>query len=102
MATKGKKSNIDVESLVEKVAKAVAREVAQEFLDKLGPLGYVGRGGKPQGGPEVEIDESIIPIKVQVDIDEANLEGMLSEEEQQDKGLTESKSKLAKLLKKEK
>jgi len=98
-------TNTDVEALAVKIAEAVAvkvaEKVAQEFIDKLGSVGYTGSQQSPNT-PEgqIQIDESIIPIDVVVDVEEMNLEEMAREEVQKDEGLGASRSKLAEVLKK--
>ena len=96
-------TNTDVEALAVKIAEAVAvkvaEKVAQEFIDKLGTVGYTGSKQSPSMDG-IEIDESIIPMKVEVEFGGANLDGMAEEREEEDGGLEESKSKLASILKK--
>jgi hypothetical protein len=90
----------NIEKLAVSIAEAVAKKVAQEFIDKLGSVGYHGSKQSPDT-PEgqIQIDESIIPIDVVVDVEDMNLEEMAKEEVRKDKGLGASRSKLAKVLK---
>lgn len=106
---------IDIEDLVLRVAKAVAQEVGKEVREALrenpvmvapvpGTLHYPN--GVPPGGVVdaagnvIQMDESVIPVNLSVNAQEANLEGMAKEEVAVDKDLSKSKSKLASILKK--
>ena len=108
MVTKTKKQEIivrqpDFESLIVRVAEVVATKIAEEFIAKLGQVGYYGSRQSPDTAElagQISIDESVIPTRVDLDISETNLEGMLVEETTEDEGLTESKSKLSQILKK--
>ena len=107
MVTRTKKSEVtivtdpNIEKLAISIAEAVAKKVAQEFIDKLGTVGYTGSRQSPDV-PEgqIQIDESIIPIDVIVDVESMNLEEMAKEEIKKDEGLGASRSKLAETLRK--
>ena len=89
----------DVEELAVRIAKAVATEVAKEFIEKLGTVGYHGSKQSPDIS-DIQMDESIIPVNVTIDVGDINLDKMAKEKIQKDKGLEASKSKLASILKK--
>ena len=94
MAYKGtRKSNVAID--LEELATKVARAVAQELLQNL-PADVLAR--RKQDLDLVEIDESIIPIAVDITTQETNLADKMEEEKVEDVSLGEKKSKLAKLL----
>lgn len=93
----------EMEALAIKIGEAVAIKVSEEFIDKLGSVGYHRSADSPsidnlEG--QVLINESIIPVSVQIDVTEANVDNMAQEETKEDKGLATSKSKLAAIRKK--
>ncbi len=88
-------SNIDLEELATKVARAVAKEVAKEVVKNL-PKGITS--GKTAEELRIQMDESLIPLAIETAVTEANLEGMAKEEKVDDKDLEKSKSRLAKAL----
>lgn len=91
---------IDIEDLITRVAKAVAKELASEFSKRPVNLGeYPTHTQIPQ---TIDIDESIIPAKLDIEIANTNIQSKVSKEKTIDKNLTESKNKLASILKKNK
>lgn len=95
-----KNNEIDVEDLITKVAKAVAKEVAIEFSNRPSPSFTQKSSTFNDSETSVEIDDSIIPMKVDVELIEANIQSKVSVEETVDIDLQKSKSKLASILKK--
>ena len=93
---------IDVTEVATAVAKAVAETMSKELLSKLDNLQIQAVANKViqyDKDGAIEIDESIIPVAIQTAIEHMNVEGMVKEQEIEDKGLASSKSKLASLLK---
>ena len=105
----GNPTKIDSDELAQKIAKAAGAEmrlVLKEFLDELKkiPLAAGSREGRVRLNADetwgsVDMDESIIPIDIEVDVKATNLEGATAEEKVVDKDLRKSKSRLAGLLK---
>jgi hypothetical protein len=101
-------TNIDSDELAQKIAKATGAElrlVLREFLNELKktkvfvPQGVAYEG---QERSDISIDESIIPIDVQIDVESTNLESAATEEKVVDTDLEKSKSRLAGILNKNK
>jgi phage terminase large subunit-like protein len=93
-------SQVDPSEIAKAVAKAMTEEL-REVLKEQGPIGLARRVAK-EGDDVIEIDESIIPMEEKIDVKEANLDNLGTEEAVEDKGLGASKSKLASILKKRK
>jgi hypothetical protein len=92
---------IDIQALAEAVAKAVGKEIAKELKEALGSLRFAnGTSSYQQSDSGIQMDDRIIPMKVDVSGTEANLQNMAKEEVKVDKDLDKNKSKLANLFKK--
>jgi hypothetical protein len=97
---------VDVQALAQAIAKAVGvelREILKELPPATLPRGQRYPAGYIPGGitelDNIEMDESIIPMKIETKVQATNLDKLGKEEKKVDKGLDESKSKLAGLLK---
>jgi hypothetical protein len=100
---KSNRSDIDIEILAMKIAEAVATRVAQEFIDKLGTVGYIGSRQSPKDiEGAVCMDESIIPININITGIDTDIDMGVVEETKIDSSLSTSKSKLTELLKRKK
>jgi hypothetical protein len=112
MASKKKQDKItvhntfDSEKLAQDIATAVGREVAEQMkavLDSLPAGDYRSTTkNRSQESFEIEMDESIIPVNLDMKEIESNLTGMTKKEVKVDKDLNKSKSKLKALLGKKK
>lgn len=91
---------LDTSNLAEQIAKAVAKEVREALRDL--PRGGIIRARDLPTEGQIEMDESIVPMRVEAVATETNLQNMAKEEVKVDKDLADSKSKLANLLKKKK
>lgn len=100
-----KDSDINLEEFATKIAKAVAKEVAQEMLKSL-PVMKKSRARNSDVEPidlKVELDESVIPISIDINnVEETNIKEKFKQEESIDKGLQTSKDRLASIFKKRK
>jgi len=103
----GDRSSVNTDELARKIAKEMGKEfrtVMQEFRDDLRTItiGRVGRNTSIGGAgmAPVEIDESVIPTNLKMNVEATNLDGATKEQKVVDKGLGKSKSKLAALRKK--
>lgn len=105
MARKRKSADVDLQAFAMQIAKAVAKEVAEEVVRQL-PAGQVysreeaRRKLEPYFDEVISIDDSIIPMDVDVDIAESNVAEKFQEEKTVDSGLEKSKNKLASILRK--
>jgi len=96
---------VNTDELANKIAKAIGVEL-REILKEMpqSTVRYSNKGGRYNLGmadsEAIEMDESIIPTKMNIDVEATNLEGAAKEEKVIDKDLGKSKSKLAGLLKK--
>lgn len=100
-------AEVDVEDLTTKVAEKVGKVIAQEIVEALKAMSLTGpRRGQASAYDEAyngpQMDESVIPLNVQTQAQDVNLEGMVSEHAEVDKELQGSKSKLKGILKKRK
>lgn len=111
MASKTKSNQtgkVDIELLAKRVAEEVGEKVAIKFANELRDVLYSipsqgrkhgTRASKSSQSEEViEMDESVMPVKLDTSNIESNLEGMAKEEQEVDKELDKSKSKLRALL----
>lgn len=108
MARKRKgSSDVDLQVFALQIAKAVAKEVAEEVVRKL-PAGQVySREAarhrlEPYLDEVIDIDDSIIPMDIDMDVAESNVAEKFNEEKIVDSGLEKSKNKLASILRKKK
>lgn len=98
------RNDSDLDELVEKVAE----RVAEKFAVKLAEVLSTGQTNSYKSeivlakdtDSVVELDERIIPAHIELDDVETSLEGIAKEEVDNDTGLAESKSRLARLFKK--
>ena len=90
---------LDIQALATAIAQAMGTEL-REILKEI-PAGAILRHKQVGAISEtiIQIDDSIIPMKVESNIQEVNLENLGKKEKKVDKGLDKSKSKLAGLLK---
>ena len=102
-------TNVDTTALAKKIAKANAaemRKIMQEFLEELKKVQIVTTGSTKKQSLvddfEITMDESVIPIDMNVEVQATNLENATTEKKVVDKDLSKSKSKLAGLFKKKK
>jgi len=103
MAIKSKSAgtiNVDSTALAEAIAKAVAKELREVLRDL--PRGGIIRARDLSSEDGIQMNEGIIPMKVEAIAAGTNMEGMAKEEVKVDKDLDSNKSKLANLLKKKK
>ena len=91
--------HIDTALLVDEIASRVTNAVLEKLLDKISPAQY-SQIRNEAIEELVKIDESIIPMAVEVNAEQANVEGMTKEQVEQDEQLSSAKAKLADLLKK--
>jgi hypothetical protein len=110
-ASFGGGQTVNADELAAKIAKAMGAEmraILKEFKEELKnlPVSRTSTGAYHSGSPSaaggIQMDESLIPTKIETNADLKNLENMAKEEAVVDKGLSESKSKLASLLKRKK
>ena len=107
MARKRKNIDVDLQTFALQIAKAVAKEVAEEIVRKL-PANtsyskeYARNKLEPYLEETIDIDSSIIPINIDMDIAESNVAEKFKEEKTVDSNLEKSKNKLASILKKKK
>lgn len=96
--------NVDFENLIAKVAVAIGTQMSETIKEVLKdlPKGNVVHYREGKEESEIQIDESIIPIKMSAEAIETNLENMTETETTQDKDLDQAKSRLAAMLKKKK
>jgi len=101
-----KSGNVEelVVKIIKQLAPALAEQMAEKFAEKISiqvvSAPGVGHLHRDTDRDNIKIDERIIPVSMNVDVETENLEGMVKEEETEDKGLAASKSKLAGLFKK--
>lgn len=93
-------SQVDPTEIAKAVAQAMTAEL-QKVLKEQGPIGLAKRVAQADDDV-VKMDESIIPMEEKIDVTEANLDNMGTEEAVKDEGLAASKSKLASIMKKRK
>ena len=92
---------INVEALATKIAQTVAETISKNLLDKMGKIPYSPNGSiDVQKEVAIAIDESIIPMTVQAIAEHTNLDNMGTEQITEEKGLADTKARLANLLKK--
>ena len=90
-----KESTVDIDAIAQAVAKALAGQLSHPVDSKqITPLVQEVLDN------QIQIDESIIPTKINIDTIESNLDNMGKEKVQKDSSLQESKAKLALLKKK--
>jgi hypothetical protein len=97
-----KSYELDIDILASKLAKAIGKEFREALREELKYLREIGN--RPYLSQENQIeaiamDESLIPTKVDTNVDLANLENMAKEQVTVDKDISKSKSKLAGILK---
>ena len=92
--------SVDTDELAEKIAKAMGKELREILKDMPRGVGY-GRA-RPGSSDDFEIsmDESVIPVNMEVNVEATNLKNATQQQQVKDKGLSASKSKLANLFKK--
>lgn len=99
---------VNTDDLARKIAKATGAEIRlvfKEFIEELKKLPLTAgthqrtRLNVDETWGSVDMDESIIPIDIEVDVESTNLEGAAAEQKVVDKNLGKSKSKLAGLFK---
>jgi len=112
MVTRTKKSDVtilssqgfDIEKMAKTIAEAVASKIASEFLDKInncsGRVSSLSSQSNIQSSSNIQMDESIIPTKLSLDIEDVNIEDIGKEEIKEDKNIKSSRAKLAGILKK--
>lgn len=90
---------VDTDLLVDEIASRVINAVLEKLLDKVSPAQYSQI--RDEAIEElVKIDESIIPMQVDVNASATNVDGMAKEQTEKDTTLDSAKAKLANLLKK--
>ena len=90
---------------IEDIAEAIGRSVAKEISAELQKLIQFppNRGGQTvpslADGDQISMDESIIPMAIDIQVTEKNLDDMAKKETAKDKDLAGAKNKLAALRK---
>lgn len=110
MATRTKANNItfdglNIDNLVDKLAKAIAKEIAKELNNKtLVNKDYYNTKEAIMNdiNSSIQMDNSVIPMKIDTSKLESNIENLTKEEVTIDKDLEKNKTKLASLMKKKK
>lgn len=96
---------IGVEKAIEALAKSLSKEIAVAIKEALADLKIETKPQKNysqevSGPSSINIDETLIPTKVNIDNVESNVDNMAKVEKKEDKALAESKNKLAALFNK--
>lgn len=99
---------VDTDELAEKVRREVGKEfraALKELRDDLAKLEIgnsrcaIHHSNRVIPLADIEIDESIIPVNLKVEVESTNIDSATREQKVVDKGLEKSKSKLAALRK---
>ena len=94
---------IDIEKLAKHIATEVGKEMAKAVASELRDILYsVPQKSESRSKVSIEIDESIIPVDLNVTPIKSNTENMVKKETKVDKDLSKSKDKLKTLLGKKK
>jgi len=86
----------EIDARIGELAKEIARLVVAHLQSSIVQTKLINTS--PDNTP-IEIDDSIIPMKIDTDIPATNLDGFAKEETKVDISVSEAKAKLAKLIK---